>query len=75
LSSLKQIRTLIPLGPNGEELHISSNVEESENKFGDPVRCFEVSNNDGSARHWVQITISPLRPRLRAVRATDKPSA
>jgi hypothetical protein len=67
MSSLNQIRDLIPLGPNGEELHISSNVVSDTNKFGDPVHGFEVSSNDGSVRHWVVLTIAPLRPRLRAV--------
>ena len=69
MSSLKQIRNLIPLGPNGEELHISSNVETGANKFGDAEHWFTVSSNDGVARYRVVLTVAKLRPRI----VTDQP--
>jgi hypothetical protein len=68
VSSLNQIRSLIPLGPEGEELRVSSNIETDTNKFGDTVHAFQVSNSDGSTRYRVVLTIASLRPALRAVK-------
>ena len=72
MSSLKQICDLIPLGPNDEQLHIASTLEQGENKFGDIEYAFQVADSDGIVRYRIVLTVAKLRPMLVSERPKEQ---